>query len=65
VFDPETIAHRANFKNCLEVYHPGINHDLYPIGIEYVIVNGVVAAEHGKLTGAMSGQVLRHKPPSA
>jgi N-acyl-D-aspartate/D-glutamate deacylase len=64
VFDPRTIAHRANFKNCLEV-SLGINHDLYPVGIEYVTVNGVIAAEKGKLTGSMSGQVLRHRVPSA
>ena len=64
VFDPKTIAHRANFKNCLEV-SLGINHDLYPIGIAYVIVNGVIAAENGRLAGSMSGQVLRHKVTSA
>ncbi len=64
VFNPETVAHKANFKNCLEISHPGINHDLYPVGIEYVMVNGVMAAERGKLTGSMSGRVLRHRAPS-
>jgi len=60
VFNPETIAHRANFKNCLELSQ-GINHNIYPIGIEYIIVNGVVVVEKGKLTGARSGHILRHK----
>jgi len=60
VFDPETIAHRANFKNCLELSQ-GINHDIYPVGIDYTIVNGVVVVERGKLTGARPGHVLRHK----
>jgi len=64
IFNPRTIAHKANFKNCLEVSQ-GINHDLYPTGIEYVIVNGVIAAEKGRLTGLASGQVLRHGVPSA
>ena len=35
----------------------------YPVGIEYVIVNGVVVAEGGKLTGARPGQMLRHRGP--
>lgn len=30
----------------------------YPVGIETVIVNGVVAVEHGKTTGARAGRVL-------
>ena len=61
VFDPKTIAHRANFKNCLELSQ-GINHDVYPAGIDYTIVNGVVVVENGRLTGARPGHVLRHKP---
>lgn len=60
IFNPETITHRANFKNCLELSQ-GINHNIYPIGIEYTIVNGVVVVEKGKLTGARPGHVLRHK----
>jgi len=59
VFDPETIAHRANFKNCLELSQ-GINHDLYPVGIDYTIVNGVVVVEKGLLTGERPGRALRH-----
>jgi len=59
IFDPESIAHRANFKNCLELSQ-GINHNVYPTGIKYTIVNGVVVVERGKLTGARPGHVLRH-----
>ena len=60
IFDPESIEHRANFKNCLELSQ-GINHDVYPTGIEYTIVNGVVVVERGKLTGARPGHVLRYE----
>jgi N-acyl-D-amino-acid deacylase len=60
VFNPETFAHRANFKNCLELSQ-GLNHDIYPVGIDYTIVNGVVVVEKGTLTGARPGHVLRQK----
>jgi N-acyl-D-amino-acid deacylase len=60
VFDPKSVSHRANFKNCLELSQ-GINHNVYPVGIDYTIVNGVIVAEEGFLTGARSGHVLRHK----
>ena len=60
VFNPETIAHRTNFKNCLELSQ-GLNHDIYPAGIDYTIVNGVVVVEKGTLTGARPGHVLRQK----
>jgi len=32
---------------------------LSPSGIDWVLVNGVVVIDHGRHTGAMSGQVLR------
>jgi N-acyl-D-amino-acid deacylase len=59
IFDPETVEHRANFKNCLEVSQ-GINHDIYPGGVEYTIVNGVTVMEKGKITGERPGHVLRN-----
>jgi N-acyl-D-aspartate/D-glutamate deacylase len=31
----------------------------YPVGIEYVIVNGKMVIDHGKHTGALPGQALR------
>jgi N-acyl-D-amino-acid deacylase len=59
IFDPETISHKANFKNCLELAQ-GINHDIYPDGIDYTIVNGIIVVEKGRLTGEYPGHVLRH-----
>jgi N-acyl-D-aspartate/D-glutamate deacylase len=49
IFNPKTIIDQATY----EAPHK------YPLGIEYVIVNGRLAVDHGKLTGARSGQVLR------
>jgi N-acyl-D-amino-acid deacylase len=59
VFDPETVSHGANFKNCLELSQ-GINHDVYPTGIDYTIVNGTVVVEKGMLTEERPGHTLRH-----
>jgi peptidase E len=59
VFDPMIISHRAIFKNCLELSQ-GINHDIYPVGIDYTIVNGTIVVEKGLLTGARPGHVLRN-----
>jgi N-acyl-D-amino-acid deacylase len=59
IFNPETVKHRANWKNALEL-SMGINHNIYPEGIEYTIVNGVVGNDRGLLTGALPGKVLRH-----
>jgi N-acyl-D-amino-acid deacylase len=49
IFDPETINDIATYDNPRQ----------YPTGIEYVVVNGEVATEHGKQTGARSGRLLR------
>lgn len=49
VFDPATISDRATAK---EPY-------LEPVGIKWVIVNGRVAAEDGKISDARAGMVLR------
>jgi len=59
LFNPETVRHRANWKNALEL-SMGINHNIYPEGIEYTIVNGVVVNDRGLITGARPGRVLRH-----
>lgn len=50
IFNPEIILDQASY----EAPHQ------YPIGIEYVIVNGHLAIDNGQLTGMRSGQVLRH-----
>jgi N-acyl-D-amino-acid deacylase len=59
IFNPETVTHRANWKNALELSQ-GINHNIYADGIEYTIVNGKVVNEKGMITGARPGKVLRH-----
>ncbi len=48
VFDPKTIADKATF----------IDPHQYPIGIDYVIVNGTVVVDHGKHTDKLPGKVL-------
>ena len=51
VFDPATIADRGTF----EAPHQ------YPVGIDWVLVNGVAVVEQGRFTNARPGQVLRRK----
>ena len=48
VFDPETIADKAEFG---DPHH-------YPEGIEYVVVNGVLVVDNGEVTGNRPGAVL-------
>ncbi len=50
VFDPDRIAHMATHFEPRQ----------YCVGIEYVLVNGVLAMEEGQLTGALAGKVLTH-----
>ncbi|KIM20396.1 hypothetical protein M408DRAFT_28680 [Serendipita vermifera MAFF 305830] len=49
LFDPNTVRDIATFE------HPVIQCD----GIEWVLVNGVVAVERGKVTGARGGRTIR------
>jgi N-acyl-D-amino-acid deacylase len=49
IFDPKTIIDKSSFDNPSQS----------PAGISWVIVNGEIAVEHGQVTGATSGQVLR------
>ena len=51
LFDPDTVADRASFDEPHQ----------YPIGIETVIVNGVVVIARGQHTGALPGQLLRRR----
>jgi N-acyl-D-amino-acid deacylase len=48
LFNPQTVSDKASFQNRLQ----------YPVGIPYVIVNGVVVVDRGEHTGAKPGQVL-------
>jgi N-acyl-D-aspartate/D-glutamate deacylase len=49
IFDPLTVVDRATFQNPHQ----------YPLGIEYVIVNGVLVLDAGEHTGAKPGRILR------
>ncbi len=49
IFDPKTIIDKATFEQPHQ----------YAIGVEYVVVNGVVVLDQGKHTGARPGSVLR------
>jgi N-acyl-D-aspartate/D-glutamate deacylase len=48
IFNPATVIDKATFENPHQ----------FPVGIEYVIVNGVVTVERGRHTGALAGRVL-------
>lgn len=48
VFNPDTVRDRATFAQPKQ----------YPVGIDYVFVNGKMVVEKGKHTGALPGQAL-------
>jgi dihydroorotase/N-acyl-D-amino-acid deacylase len=49
IFDPRTVVDRATFESPNQ----------YPVGIEYVLVNGQISVDKGERTPALAGQVLR------
>lgn len=49
IFDPDAIIDKSTYEDPLQP----------PEGIRWVIVNGEIAVEEGKITGATSGKVLR------
>jgi len=49
IFDPKTVIDRATFEEPNQ----------YPVGINYVIVNGQVEVDSGQRTPALAGRVLR------
>ena len=49
IFNPETVIDRATFENPNQT----------SVGIEYVLVNGVLAVDEGKVTGQLGGRPLR------
>jgi N-acyl-D-amino-acid deacylase len=51
IFDPDRVIDRATFENPHQ----------FPVGIEYVIVNGQVTIDKGQHTGALAGRVI-HGP---
>lgn len=52
IFDPATIADKGTFTDPHQ----------YPVGIDYVLVNGTPVVADGKMTGARPGRVVRHVP---
>jgi len=50
IFDPEEILDTATYEDPTQ----------YPVGIDYVLVNGQVVAEQGKYTGVLPGKILRN-----
>jgi N-acyl-D-aspartate/D-glutamate deacylase len=52
VFDPNTVSDRSTYDQPT----------LYAVGMKYVIVNGAVAIDNEKYTGATAGRVLTHLP---
>ncbi|NRA96707.1 MAG: D-aminoacylase [Planctomycetes bacterium] len=51
IFDPKTVADKATYDEPYET----------PIGIPWVIVNGVPAIVDGKFSGKRTGKILRHQ----
>jgi N-acyl-D-aspartate/D-glutamate deacylase len=48
IFDQDRVIDRATFENPHQ----------FPVGIEYVIVNGQVTIDKGRHTGAVAGRVI-------
>ena len=49
IFDPDKVIDRATWTDPHQ----------YPLGIEYVLVNGVVVIQRGEHTGNLPGKILR------
>jgi N-acyl-D-amino-acid deacylase len=49
VFDPATVRDQATFAEPHQ----------FPLGLPYVLVNGALVVEDGRLTEARAGRVLR------
>jgi len=55
IFDPATISDKATYAEPAQLSQ----------GVKYVLVNGKMAFEDGKMTGVMAGKALRHAVPAA
>ncbi len=49
IFDPDKVIDKATWTNPHQ----------YPLGIEYVLVNGVVVIQRGEHSGSLPGKILR------
>ncbi|RTE67884.1 hypothetical protein BHE90_017741, partial [Fusarium euwallaceae] len=54
VLDPRRYAPRATYQQPTEL----------AVGVQTVLVNGVLAVDGGKLTGRAAGRALPHRPPA-
>jgi len=54
VFDPETVLDGSDFVPAEATMR-------YPVGIEHLVVNGVLTLRDGEHTGALAGRVLRRR----
>lgn len=54
VFDPRRYAPRATYQQPTEL----------AVGVQTVVVNGILAVDGGKLTGRAAGRALPHRPPA-
>ena len=54
-FDPTTVADKATYE------HPQI----LSVGMQYIFINGMLAVNDGKYTGALAGRALHHKPAAS
>jgi N-acyl-D-amino-acid deacylase len=50
-FDPNTVADRSTYEQPT----------LLAVGMQYVLVNGTLAIDGGKYTGALAGRVLHRQ----
>ena len=50
VFDPKTIDERATYENP----------EVLATGVRYLLVNGKLAVDGGKLTNVLAGRTLKH-----
>ena len=51
VFNPDTVIDKATYQDPHQ----------YPVGVEYVIVNGELTMDSGRYTGALAGRTLRKR----
>lgn len=51
IFNPDTIIDKGTYAEPNQ----------YPVGIQYVLVNGRIAVDNGKLTSLRAGKVIRRK----
>jgi dihydroorotase/N-acyl-D-amino-acid deacylase len=55
IFDPATVNDQATYAEPAQLSQ----------GVKYVVVNGQVEFEDGKMTGVMAGKALRHSVPAS